>query len=676
MSTLDELEAGYQSATASGSPLDALEASYQQSIPKPVDTSLYGIGKDYINSAVNAVKHPIDTLSGAAETLYGGAKNIFNIPNDPTTGLSTITKGALTTAGGGAGAAVGGSLGLLGGPLAPVTVPLGALIGSGIGGALGYQGGDIMAKTAESVGENPASPSMWYDAKDPEILNKVAQMAGTSLPLGAAGEIAALPLRGTSKVAGAVEAGAENSLLGYNPANKSKLIGGLDAEGNFTKNAADMVSQVSKRDLKVQDLKESGFWDRISAKDGAKDVAIKLSQFKQENGAKIGSVIDEASKAENSIINNRGIPASEKAKIANSKTSPDFSEAQNLIEEIKITDESAATTLQKRLDAVKKAWDDSPQDLGSLKTIQESQGLTGQKTYNPAKTSDDILKDDLNNHLYGALAGSLKGRVAAIGQAIGKPELATQFADANKAYSAATTFENSAFNASRKGGLMRAVNDVASLKSLPAYALSSIPVIGPLLASERAVSVLKDIAPVQVAKGAGAIKSATKATANAVSDPLTAAMVAIASKAKKEPEQAPAQSLPAAVDSLKGSKKADPVESILDAIKHVESRGNPNAVSSKGAEGAYQIMPDMQKRLGVSDPKNEKDARAGAKKLFLQELSFFKDPKLAMAAYNLGRPKLIAAGWKPGKTFEEIAMRLPAETREYVPKVLAQLGQA
>lgn len=143
----------------------------------------------------------------------------------------------------------------------------------------------------------------------------------------------------------------------------------------------------------------------------------------------------------------------------------------------------------------------------------------------------------------------------------------------------------------------------------------------------------------------------------------------------KEPQQAPAKSVPAAVDSLKGSKKADPVESILDAIKHVESRGNPKAVSPKGAQGAYQIMPEMQKRLGVKDATNEKDARAGAKKLFLDELSYFKDPKLAMAAYNLGRPKLLKAGWKPGMSFEDIVMNLPAETRNYVPQVLAQLGQ-
>lgn len=120
--------------------------------------------------------------------------------------------------------------------------------------------------------------------------------------------------------------------------------------------------------------------------------------------------------------------------------------------------------------------------------------------------------------------------------------------------------------------------------------------------------------------------------------------------------------------------EADPIESILDAIKQVESGGNAKAVSPKGAQGAYQIMPEMQKRLGVSDPTDETEARAGAKKLFLDELSYFKDPKLAMAAYNLGRPKMLKLGkWKPGKTFEDIAMNLPKETREYVPKVLAQL---
>jgi len=49
------------------------------------------------------------------------------------------------------------------------------------------------------------------------------------------------------------------------------------------------------------------------------------------------------------------------------------------------------------------------------------------------------------------------------------------------------------------------------------------------------------------------------------------------------------------------------LEDWLDAIQHVESRGNPNAVSPKGALGAFQFMPATAQELGV-DPLNPAQA--------------------------------------------------------------------
>ena len=41
---------------------------------------------------------------------------------------------------------------------------------------------------------------------------------------------------------------------------------------------------------------------------------------------------------------------------------------------------------------------------------------------------------------------------------------------------------------------------------------------------------------------------------------------------------------------------------LLKAMARRESNGVPNAVSSAGAQGLMQIMPDTQKDLGVTDP--------------------------------------------------------------------------
>lgn len=54
-----------------------------------------------------------------------------------------------------------------------------------------------------------------------------------------------------------------------------------------------------------------------------------------------------------------------------------------------------------------------------------------------------------------------------------------------------------------------------------------------------------------------------------------------------------------------------PFDVLLDAVKHVESRGDTNAVSKAGAQGAYQIMPETGKeyhrKLGIQEPYNPFD---------------------------------------------------------------------
>jgi 2',3'-cyclic-nucleotide 2'-phosphodiesterase (5'-nucleotidase family) len=114
-------------------------------------------------------------------------------------------------------------------------------------------------------------------------------------------------------------------------------------------------------------------------------------------------------------------------------------------------------------------------------------------------------------------------------------------------------------------------------------------------------------------------------------------------------------------------------------LAEAESTLNPAARSPSGAKGLFQLMPATAKALGLStfmpdertDP--EKSARAAAQ-LLGQLHTKFGDWPLTLAAYNAGAGRVQRTLDKmKAKTFGEIASALPAETRMYVPKVLATL---
>lgn len=91
-------------------------------------------------------------------------------------------------------------------------------------------------------------------------------------------------------------------------------------------------------------------------------------------------------------------------------------------------------------------------------------------------------------------------------------------------------------------------------------------------------------------------------------------------------------------------------------------------------------MPATARSLGLAlSPKDErfepeKSAAAAAK--YLRYLhARFKDWPLGLAAYNCGEGRLRSALTQHGaKTFDEVAVRLPAETQMYVPKLEAVLS--
>ena len=115
-------------------------------------------------------------------------------------------------------------------------------------------------------------------------------------------------------------------------------------------------------------------------------------------------------------------------------------------------------------------------------------------------------------------------------------------------------------------------------------------------------------------------------------------------------------------------------DTLAQAVKMVESRGDPNAVSPKGAVGTMQTMPETLRDpgYGVRPAQNNSPAeleRVGRDYLQAMIAKYPGNLSHALAAYNWGpgnTDKWIAAGADPAK--------LPKETRDYIPKVMAQLG--
>jgi soluble lytic murein transglycosylase-like protein len=101
---------------------------------------------------------------------------------------------------------------------------------------------------------------------------------------------------------------------------------------------------------------------------------------------------------------------------------------------------------------------------------------------------------------------------------------------------------------------------------------------------------------------------------------------------------------------------------LIQALIKVESNFVPWAVSPKGAMGLMQLMPGTASFLGVTDPFcSRQNIQAGCRYLRLL-LDFFGDSlPLALAAYNAGFQRVIAAGF-----------RVPPikETQEFVTQVL------
>lgn len=108
------------------------------------------------------------------------------------------------------------------------------------------------------------------------------------------------------------------------------------------------------------------------------------------------------------------------------------------------------------------------------------------------------------------------------------------------------------------------------------------------------------------------------------------------------------------------------LSALIQAMIHRESGGNPNAVSSAGAMGLMQLMPDTAMSLGVTDPFDPRQNVEAGTKYIQMMMDRYHNLAYALAAYNAG----------PGKLDQFLAGKstLKPETTGYVGSILSRLG--
>ncbi|MFM0263332.1 transglycosylase SLT domain-containing protein [Paraburkholderia sediminicola] len=104
------------------------------------------------------------------------------------------------------------------------------------------------------------------------------------------------------------------------------------------------------------------------------------------------------------------------------------------------------------------------------------------------------------------------------------------------------------------------------------------------------------------------------------------------------------------------------------AIVQTESNGNPNAVSSKGAQGAWQVMPNTKSNPGFGVQPAQNGSRAELDRVgqdyYNAMTNRYGNPTIGAIAYNMG-PGATDNWIKNGSNWEA----LPQQTRNYVGKV-------
>lgn len=111
------------------------------------------------------------------------------------------------------------------------------------------------------------------------------------------------------------------------------------------------------------------------------------------------------------------------------------------------------------------------------------------------------------------------------------------------------------------------------------------------------------------------------------------------------------------------AKKYGVDEKLVMAVAKVESNLAPDAISSAGAVGVMQLMPETAQGLGVRNSKDPRENIDGGVRYLKQLMTTFdSDVTKAVAAYNAGPQSVKKYNGTPPYP----------ETQAYVEKVMAQ----
>lgn len=112
---------------------------------------------------------------------------------------------------------------------------------------------------------------------------------------------------------------------------------------------------------------------------------------------------------------------------------------------------------------------------------------------------------------------------------------------------------------------------------------------------------------------------------------------------------------------------------LVAAVAKAESGFNQNAVSPAGAIGVMQLMPGTAESLGVNPQSVSENILGGAEYLAEMLQQFGGNTRLALAAYNWGPGNVQSVVNAYGTRWNDVVGHLPAETQEYVARVVGYL---
>jgi transglycosylase-like protein with SLT domain len=128
--------------------------------------------------------------------------------------------------------------------------------------------------------------------------------------------------------------------------------------------------------------------------------------------------------------------------------------------------------------------------------------------------------------------------------------------------------------------------------------------------------------------------------------------------------QAPPQKLDDVINDISGRHHLDP--DLINSVIHAESAFNPHAVSSKGAQGLMQLMPQTASQLGVVNTFEPADNLEGGTRYLRELLERYNfDLVKALAAYNAG----------PGRVDKYRGLPPYSETHAYVSRIIRDFNR-